>query len=87
MTKDLKKQQKTWYALLGLSVAIIILGILFLLNAMQDMEDPNNIGFFPAFCAIDNVLAKYIVVQRFCLCAGIRGTHGRGQTARQACAG
>ena len=48
--------------MLGLSVAIIILGILFLLNAMQDMSNPDNIAFFTAFSKIDNVLAKYIVV-------------------------
>ena len=36
-----------------------MLGILFLVNAMQ--EDPAN-GFFPAFCEMDNILAKYIIV-------------------------
>lgn len=61
MAKQLSKPEKVLWGLLGLSVAIIVLGILFLLNAMQDMSQP-NIGFFPAFCAIDNVLAKYIVV-------------------------
>lgn len=61
MTK-LNKTEKVLFTLLGVSVAIIILGILFLLNAMQDMEDPNNIAFFTAFANIDNVLAKYIVV-------------------------
>ena len=61
MAKQLSKPEKVLWGLLGLSVAVIILGILFLLNAMQDMSQP-NIGFFPAFCAIDNVLAKYIVV-------------------------
>ena len=35
MTKQLSKTEKVLFALLGLSVAIIILGILFLLNAMQ----------------------------------------------------
>ncbi len=62
MNKQISKNEKVLWGLIGLSVAFIILGILFLLNAMQDMTDPNNIGFFPAFCAIDNVLAKYIVV-------------------------
>ena len=42
-----------------LSVAIIIIGILFLLNAMQ--ENPED-GFFPAFCNISNLLGKYIIV-------------------------
>jgi len=54
----LTKTEKILFSLLGLSVAIIILGILFLLNAMQDMTNPDNIAFFPSFCAIDNVLAK-----------------------------
>ena len=62
MTKNPSKTDKILFALLGLSVAIIILGILFLLNAMQDMSNPDNIAFFTAFCKIDNVLAKYIVV-------------------------
>lgn len=62
MKQPMTKNDKILYGLLGLSVLIMILGILFLLNAMQDMEDPNNIGFFTAFCNIDNVLAKYIVV-------------------------
>lgn len=60
--KQLSKTEKTLFTLLGVSVAIIILGILFLLNAMQDMSDPDNIAFFTAFANIDNVLAKYIVV-------------------------
>lgn len=62
MAKNPSKTDKILFALLGLSVAIIILGILFLLNAMQDMSNPDNIAFFTAFCKIDNVLAKYIVV-------------------------
>lgn len=62
MKQPMTKNDKILYGLLGLSVLIMILGVLFLLNAMQDMEDPNNIGFFTAFCNIDNVLAKYIVV-------------------------
>lgn len=62
MVKQLTKTEKVLFALLGLSVAIIVLGILFLLNAMQDMENPDNIAFFTAFSQIDNVLAKYIVV-------------------------
>ena len=59
MKKQLSKKEKIQYGLLGLSVLIIVLGILFLVNAMQ--EDPAN-GFFPAFCELDNLLAKYIVV-------------------------
>lgn len=61
MKKQLTKTEKVLFALLGLSVAIIVLGILFLINAMQDMEQ-ENIAFFTAFSRIDNVLAKYIVV-------------------------
>lgn len=60
--KQISKSEKILFGLLGLSVAIIILGILFLLNAMQDMTNPDNIAFFTAFSRIDNVLAKYIVV-------------------------
>ena len=45
--------------MLSLACAIIVLGILFLVNAMQ--EDPAD-GFFPAFCELDNILAKYIIV-------------------------
>lgn len=59
MAKQLKKNEKVQIALFSIAVALIILGILFLVNAMQ--EDPAN-GFFPAFCEISNVLAKYIVV-------------------------
>ncbi len=62
MAKQLTKTEKVLFALLGLSVAIIVLGILFLLNAMQDMDNPDNIAFFKAFSRIDNVLAKYIMV-------------------------
>ena len=59
MGKPLSKHKKIVISLLALSVAIIIIGILFLLNAMQ--ENPED-GFFPAFCAINNLLAKYIIV-------------------------
>ena len=59
MGKPLSKHNKIVISLLALSVAIIIIGILFLLNAMQ--ENPED-GFFPAFCAINNLLAKYIIV-------------------------
>ena len=59
MKRELKKNEKVQIGLLSLSVAIIILGILFLVNAMQ--EDPAN-GFFPAFCEIDNLIGKYIIV-------------------------
>lgn len=60
--QKISKTEKILFSLLGLSVAFIILGILFLLNAMQDMSNPDNIAFFTAFSKIDNVLAKYIVV-------------------------
>ena len=59
MKRELKKNEKIQIGLLSLAVAIIILGILFLVNAMQ--EDPAN-GFFPAFCEIDNLIGKYIIV-------------------------
>lgn len=60
--KQLSKTEKLLFSLLGVSVAIIVLGILFLLNAMQDISDPKAIVFFKAFANIENVLAKYIVV-------------------------
>lgn len=59
MKRQLKKNEKVQIGLLSLACAIIVLGILFLVNAMQ--EDPAD-GFFPAFCELDNILAKYIVV-------------------------
>lgn len=59
MKKALNKNEKIQIILLSLACAIIILGILFLVNAMQ--ENPEDV-FFPAFCAINNVLAKYIIV-------------------------
>ena len=59
MNRPLKKNEKIQIGLLALSCVIIVLGILFLVNAMQ--EDPAN-GFFPAFCEMDNIIAKYIVV-------------------------
>lgn len=59
MKKELSKKEKVQTGLFALSFAIIVLGILFLVNAMQ--EDPAN-GFFPAYCAMDNILAKYIIV-------------------------
>lgn len=59
MKKELSKKEKVQIGLFALSFAIIVLGILFLVNAMQ--EDPAN-GFFPAYCAMDNILAKYIIV-------------------------
>lgn len=57
--KQLTNKEKLQTGLLALSVLIMIIGILFLVNAMQEL--PEN-GFFPAFCAIDNILAKYIIV-------------------------
>lgn len=59
MRKQLKKNEKVQIGLFTLAGLIIVLGILFLVNAMQ--EDPAN-GFFPAFCELDNILAKYIIV-------------------------
>ncbi|MCR4661796.1 MAG: hypothetical protein K5765_07370 [Clostridia bacterium] len=45
--------------LLCISVLIIILGILFLFNAMQ--ENPEN-GFFKEYCSMPSLLLKYIIV-------------------------
>ena len=59
MRKQLKKNEKVQIGLFTLAGLIIVLGILFLVNAMQ--EDPAS-GFFPAFCEMDNIIAKYIVV-------------------------
>lgn len=59
MRKQLKKNEKVQIGLFTLAGLIIVLGILFLVNAMQ--ENPAN-GFFPAFCEMDNILAKYIIV-------------------------
>ena len=59
MKRQLKKNEKVQAGLLSLACVIIVLGILFLVNAMQ--EDPAN-GFFPAFCEIDNLIGKYIIV-------------------------
>lgn len=59
MKKQLKKKEKAQIGLWALACLIIVLGILFLVNAMQ--ENPED-GFFPAFCEIDNILAKYIIV-------------------------
>lgn len=59
MKRQLKKNEKVQAGLLSLACVIIVLGILFLVNAMQ--EDPAD-GFFPAFCELDNILAKYIIV-------------------------
>ena len=59
MRKQLKKNEKVQIGLFTLAGLIIVLGILVLVNAMQ--EDPAN-GFFPAFCEMDNILAKYIIV-------------------------
>lgn len=55
----MSKHNKIVISLMVLSVVIIIIGILFLLNAMQ--EKPED-GFFPAFCNISNLLGKYIIV-------------------------
>lgn len=59
MNKPLRNKEKVQISLLALACAIIVLGILFLVNAMQ--ENPED-GFFTAFCALDNILGKYIIV-------------------------
>ena len=55
----MSKHNKIVISLLVISVLIIILGFLFLINAMQ--EDPSN-GFFKAFCSMPSLLFKYIIV-------------------------
>lgn len=50
------KEHKVRSFLFALSIALIVLGILFLVNAMEAAR------IFPAFYDISNVLAKYIVV-------------------------
>ncbi len=50
------KQHPIRSCLFALSIALIVLGLLFLVNAMEAAP------IFPAFYAIENVLAKYIVV-------------------------
>ena len=59
MKRPLGKKEKLQTGLLALACVIMVLGILFLVNAMQ--ENPED-GFFPAYCEIDNILAKYIIV-------------------------
>ena len=59
MNRPLGKKEKVQIGLLALACVIIVLGILFLVNAMQ--ENPED-GFFPAFCEIGNILGKYIIV-------------------------
>jgi len=53
---NLTKTEKTLWILLALSIVIMVFGALFLFNAMG-MAD-----FYPHYAAIDNALAKYIVV-------------------------
>ncbi len=50
------KQHPVRSCLFALSIALIVLGLLFLVNAMEAAR------IFPAFYDIENVLAKYIVV-------------------------
>ncbi len=50
------KEHKLRSVLFALSIALIVLGFLFLINAMEAAR------IFPAFYDISNVLAKYIVV-------------------------
>jgi hypothetical protein len=50
------RSEKKLYILLGVSIAVIILGILFLVNAM------GIASFFKSYAAKENALAKYIVV-------------------------
>ncbi len=54
--KNLSKKEQLLFGLLGLSVIIMILGILFLVNAM------GIANFYTAYAGLDNALAKYIVV-------------------------
>ncbi|MEG2451019.1 MAG: hypothetical protein RSB09_04710 [Clostridia bacterium] len=56
MIRQYKKNEKIQIGLFALSVALMILGIMFLLNAMAVAR------IFPAYYDIPNVLAKYIVV-------------------------
>lgn len=56
MAKQLTKNDKILWGLLGTSVLIMIFGILFLVNAMGIAD------FYPHFAAIKNALGKYIVV-------------------------
>lgn len=62
--KKLSAREKKLFALLGVAVALIVVGILFLVNAMG-MTD-----FFKGFAALSNALAKYIVVIVF-ISAGV----------------
>ncbi len=54
--RNLSKKEQILFGLLGLSVVIMIFGILFLVNAM------GIANFYTAYANIDNALAKYIVV-------------------------
>lgn len=56
MKRKLTKNEQILFGLLGLSVVIMIFGILFLVNAM------GIANFYTAYADIDNALAKYIVV-------------------------
>lgn len=54
--KESFKAEKNLYILLGVSVLVIIFGILFLVNAMGIAD------FYPHYAAIENALTKYVVV-------------------------
>lgn len=54
--KNLSEKDKKLLGLIGVSVLVMIFGILFLVNAM------GIASFYPHFAGIDNALAKYIVV-------------------------
>lgn len=57
MTKKmLSKNEKVLFGLLGLSILIMVFGFMFVVNAM------GVANFYPHFCAIENSLAKYIIV-------------------------
>lgn len=51
--KNLSKEQRNMYVLLGVSVAVIILGLVFLVAAMK---------LIPLFSAIGNALGRYLIV-------------------------
>ena len=69
MNRPFGKREKVQISLLTLACVIVVLGLLFLVNVVLGLlflvnamqEDPAN-GFFPAFCEMDNILAKYIIV-------------------------
>ena len=53
MSRPFGKREKVQISLLTLACVIVVLGILFLVNALQ--EDP-AFGFFQEFCVLVNLL-------------------------------